>query len=351
MANVQPQFKAFNDTIRLGRFDENQTLREKRDIIRKKLIDNLPGVFKKYSEPCPLFVFLDQGSYAMDTGTKPLNGDFDIDQGLYFSVNASAYPDPVVLKQRVYEALDEHTNNVQIRRSCVTVFYSRNNEPIYHVDLAVYSDGSQNADGKSRLAKGKQYSIPDNRFWEVSNPQQLTDTIFARFVGEDRAQFRRIVRYWKRWKAVNFPGAGGAAPNGIGLTIVTYEDLQPTYTDRFTNEHNDLSAMCALVMNVLSRFTFVYDEAEQQFVERLVVNLPVEPWNDVFARMTAKQMASFKTNLTTLKDALVYAEGVSDPVAACERLQRVFGGDFPVPTKEETATRHPRAITSSGNSA
>jgi hypothetical protein len=106
MANVQSQFEKFNDTIRLGRFEENEILRTKRDIIRKKLKNNLPGVFKKYGEVCPTFYFLDQGSYEMDTGTKPLDCDYDIDQGLYFLVSTAAYPDPVVLKERVFEALD-----------------------------------------------------------------------------------------------------------------------------------------------------------------------------------------------------------------------------------------------------
>jgi hypothetical protein len=351
MANVQAQFKTFNDTIRLGRFDENATLREKRDIIREKLEANLPGVFEEHEETCPDFYFLDQGSYEMDTGTKPLNGDYDIDQGLYFLVSTTTYPDPVVLKERVYEALFGHTNDVQLRRACVTVFYNCEDEAIYHVDVAVYSDASQNADGKPRHAKGKRHSKPENRIWDVSNPKQLSDTIFGRFPDEhDREQFRRVVRYWKRWKAVNFTAGGGSVPNGIGVTLLTYNDFQAQYTDSFENKHDDLKAMRMLVEMVLTRFTTQYDE-DGQPVERLVVKLPIEPWNDVFERMTDKQMAAFKQKLITLKEALVYAEGVSDIHAACERLQLVFGKDFPVPAKQETATRHAPAIASSGNSA
>jgi hypothetical protein len=95
----------------------------------------------------------------------------------------------------------------------------------------------------------------------------------------------------------------------------------------------------------------VYDEDEQRSVERLVVKLPIEPWNDIFNRMTAKQMTTFKEKLITLRDALRYAEGVSDPVAACERLQLVFGDDFRVPENKETALRLPPTIVSSGSSA
>jgi hypothetical protein len=287
----------------------------------------------------------------MDTGIKPLDGDFDIDQGLYFEISIEAYPDPVLLKERVHEALDDHTDEVCIRRSCVTVFYHCDGEPIYHVDIAIYSDGAYNADGKARTAKGKRYSKPEHRFWKVSDPQQLTAVIFAKFTEMDRAQFRRIVRIWKRWKAVNFPKDGNAAPNGIGLTVAAYDRLCPAYSDAFAGKHDDLRAMRQLVEDTLRRFATVWDENEQAFVRRLVVKLPIEPDTDLFAAMTARQMQVFEQQLNTLKEALLYAEGVSDPTAACERLQQVLGEEFPVPDKKETALTHPPAITSSGNSA
>ena len=49
-------------------------------------------VFAAHNETCPKFSFLDQGSYAMNTGVKPLDGDFDIDQRLYFEISIDAYP-------------------------------------------------------------------------------------------------------------------------------------------------------------------------------------------------------------------------------------------------------------------
>ena len=59
-------------------------LREKRDIIRTKLVKRLPINFEDAGEECPSYNFRNQGSYEMGTGTKPLIGDYDIDQGLYF---------------------------------------------------------------------------------------------------------------------------------------------------------------------------------------------------------------------------------------------------------------------------
>ena len=97
MAHVQRQFDQFHDAIALKWFGENQTLRQKRDIVRRKLEDRLPDIFADYDEECPDFWFHDQGSYELGTGVKPLNGDYDIDQGLYFTLSTESYPDPVVL--------------------------------------------------------------------------------------------------------------------------------------------------------------------------------------------------------------------------------------------------------------
>src|SRR5260221_12911316 len=113
---IQKQFDAFHEAIKLGRFEENQILREKRDILKEKLESRLREIFEKYGEECPAFSFRDQGSYEMGTGTKPLDGDYDIDQGLYFLVSTADYPDLVVLEKPVYEALDGHSQEVRIRQ-------------------------------------------------------------------------------------------------------------------------------------------------------------------------------------------------------------------------------------------
>lgn len=351
MAKVQSEFEQFHETIKLKRFKENEVLREKRDIIRGKVEERLPGVFAAHDEDCPAFRFRNQGSYEMGTGTKPLDGDFDIDQGLYFDIGSGDYPDPVVLKERVHEALDGHTKDVQIRRPCVTVFYERDDEPIYHVDLAIYRDGSQTVVGKPQLAKGKTNSKPEHRLWEIADPEGLTTTLFGRFTGTDRHQFRRVVRYLKRWRDENFPKEGYAAPLGIGLTVATYDCLVPAYSDVVAAIPDDLEALCSVVDCMLNRFASTWDEVEQRSVRRLVVTLPVEPQGDLFRQMTAKQMERLETKLQQLQEAIETARSAVDPVEACEALRKELGPDFPVPEKKDTAKRHAPAIVSSSNSA
>ena len=338
MAKVQRRFAEFDGKIRLGRFKEEATLREKRDIVLDKLKEKLPSVFEKHDEETLTSTFRDQGSYEMGTGTKPLDSDFDIDQGVYFDVAASEY-DPVTLKERVHEALDGHTKSVRIRRPCVTVQYQSNGESLYHVDVAVYSSGGSNSDGRDRLAVGRRGSSEENRSWDVSDPAGLSSVVLGRFTGNDRHQFRRVVRYFKRWRDDNFSSDGNAAPNGIGLTVGTFDDLVCRYFDVVAGEPDDLSAIRDVTRGLLSRFRQVWDSEHEQPVWRLSVNLPVDPWSDVFEKMTNRQMGDFKTNLEDFLEALEFADDVVDPVAACEKLRKVFGSDFPVPARKDTGKK------------
>lgn len=348
-STVQTQFEKFHDAIKLGRFEENQVLRDKRDIIRTRVKKRLPAVFEKHGEVCPPFTFRDQGSYELDTGIKPREGTYDIDQGLYFEVKCSDYPDPVRLKARVLEALDEHTQNVEMREPCVTVFYHEDGEEVFHVDMAVYAAHPTNPSGLPHLARGKTTSVAADRRWKISDMEGFISEIENRFSGESRRQFKRIVRYLKRWKDVNFAVKGHAAPRGIGLTVAAYYWLSPAF-DPFTGRPDDLTGLYNLVWQVRRNCSSVYNE-DGEFVERLEVRLPVEPHDDLFRRMKNGQMAHFKEKLAVLEEALLKAQGEPDPHEACKLLRVLFGDDFPVPSKQEGAKPLPPAIVSSSNAA
>lgn len=199
MADVQRQMLKFHEAIKLKRFDENETLREKRDRILKRLDRELKKLFAELGIEVIEYETFDQGSYAMGTGTKPVDGHYDIDTGIVFKICKDDYPDPVKVKELVHDALQGHTKWVEIRRPCVTVFYQQDGEPIYHVDLAIYSAADCNPDGKMYLAKGKLNSGAEHRFWQESDPQGLINLIKNHFQdSEDGKQFRRIIRYLKR---------------------------------------------------------------------------------------------------------------------------------------------------------
>jgi hypothetical protein len=353
MANIQKQMLQFHESIKLKRFDENEVLREKRDRILKRLDTGLKELFSHKNMQVPEYEFSDQGSYAMGTGTKPIDGDYDIDVGLWFKISTADYPEPMEVKQWVYDALYGHTKRVEIRRPCVTVYYQQDDEPVYHVDLAVYSDETSNSDGKTYLAKGKLSSSKEYRIWQESNPEELIQLIKNCCQDKDDAkQFRRIIRYLKRWKDVKFSSEGNAAPIGIGITVAAYYWFVPKKSvDAFQNivKYDDLNALRCFVRSILDHFQHVYSNGE--LVERLEVLLPVPPSSDLFEKMTDNQMADFKEKLTSLLDAVEEAQQTADPSKACKRLRQQFGDDFPDLKEEETAQKQQRAIISSSSSA
>ncbi len=352
MADVQKQFEQFNDNIRLKQYGQNETLREKRDAVLDKLKAGLKRVFEEKEEPIPKSKIFNQGSYKVGTGIKPLDGDYDIDVGIRFEIGTGEEPDPVAVKKWVFDALEGHTNKVEVRRPCVTVFYQSGDEPLYHVDLAVYSGSSANSDGLDYLAMGKLNSLSENRVWEEADPDGLVETITSKFSGEEWNQFRRCIRYLKRWKDLEFSSEGNSAPVGIGITLAAYYWFRPEIrvVDQFSSKTraNDLEALNEFVPSVRENFKSVFHDGE--WAERLVVELPVVPGNDVFDKMTNAQMDAFKMKMDKLIDAISEAREEVDPVKACEALSKIFGEDFPVPDEDETGDKRAPAIIASSHS-
>lgn len=322
MLNLQKEFIDFHDKIKLD--DENTTLREKRDILLKKLKD-------KISEDAASYTTFNQGSYAMCTGIIPEDEDYDIDVGLKFSIDKDDYPDPIVPKKWVRDALDGHTKSVDIRRSCVTVTYQIDGESAYHVDFAIYA--AENADGKMYIAKGKEFSSDENKKWELSDPQGLIDTVKGKYSGDDAAQFRRVIRYMKKWRTHQFSSGGNGAPTGISLTILAYDlfSVKKTY-DWSTKKdvYDDFSALYDLVTSIKNAFSLTWNGEEKVWYHTISMNLPVEPRNNLFEKMTEKQMENFYQKLNSMITKLDEVKTKEKRSDACSILVDLFGEDFPV---------------------
>lgn len=303
-AALQASFDQFHAAVKHEQFGERALLRQRREQLLLELQDGLPPEFKVEA--------FDQGSYAMQTGVMPLDGDFDIDLGVVFVCDKSAFPGPVAAKQLVRDALAKGKRRVSIRQSCVTVRYAKGGTDNHHVDLAVYATDSK---GRLWLAKGREHSQPDHCFWEPSNPQELTARVNGRFRGESLSQFRRCVRFLKRWKHHHFRTN---APYSIALTMAAYQWFSPSL-GLLGGEPNDFDAMLKLTTSLRENFQS----------GRLKVWLPVEPKTDLLATMDAKQMNRFAAQLDRLIESLravQAADGVDEALAI---LGGEFGDDFP----------------------
>ncbi len=336
MAKLHTYFLDFHKAIKLDDLDENATLRSKRDTLIQNLKDKLPK-----DAPVVLRSF-NQGSYAMGTGTLPLDGDYDIDVGVVFDSTPEKEA-PVGLKKTVRDALSHPNRTVDIRRSCVTVSYIKGEDIKYHVDLALYVTGS---DGKLRLAKGKENSSEELRFWEDSDPQGLCDAIVNKHKDDDRAQYRRVIRYLKRWRDFKFSHKGVFS---IALTVAAYHWFSP-YKDWFTEEYDDLEALKRLLDTMINQWSLCMHEGE--LVYRLKITLPVTPHGDLLRSLTKIQMGDLKAKLIELRDALSDAKSEPEEAVACKALTKQFGKAFPVPEAEDSkAAKVHASVVGTGSSA
>lgn len=323
MVNLQKEFLDFHSEIKLD--DENQILRDKRDILLNKLKNNI-------SEDAATYTTFNQGSYAMGTGVKPEDDDYDIDVGIRFDIDHEDYEDPIVPKKWVRDALDGHTKSVKIRRSCVTITYQNAEEAIYHVDFAVYANN--NSDGNMYVAKGKEFSEAENKYWELSDPLGLIDEMNSKFTdAEDRKQFKRIIRYMKKWKMHNTNFSGNGVPTGIALTILAYKKFSVSkeydfYSSKYV--YDDFSALRTFVSSIQNSFSMKYSSDLEGFYHYIKAYLPVEPGNNLFEKMTENQMETLYEEISSMLEKLDNAALKTKKSEACEALVDLFGKEFPV---------------------
>jgi hypothetical protein len=328
MANVQKYFEQFHQKIRTD-YEMSATLREKRDIILNRIRKHLAEKGR------PGFVEMNQGSYRMKTGVVPIADlEFDIDVGLRFNFSETDY-DAKTVRGWVFEAVDGHTEKVESRGPCIRVTYKDG----YHVDLVMYARWTD-------TFGTEQYRLAHKTGgWRPADPVGLLDRIRqARkpFEGtEDKAtktdQFRRCVRYQRRWIDEEIPKESTAKPTGLAFVLLAMQKLQPHLT--WMGLPDDRAALEAIATSAANTFG------------RLVAVKPTPEYEDMFGRLTDDEMVELKEGYAAMAKALREADEEVDPVIACRILQKVFGPDFPVPEPEDTAkkTSAPAIVTSSSS--
>lgn len=330
--NLQKEFEDFHQEIRLGTYDEDKGLREKRDLLidelRNKLKDEkVPNAEKKLT-----FSKLDQGSYSMKTGIKPKDGDYDIDIGVLFDITNDEY-ESHKLKKLVFDKLNSQYNRtVEYNRPCITVNYKDG----YHVDLAIYSKNNDDI----HIAWGKENS--KERIWYKSEPKKLTKWVADVSTGANEyQQFRRCVRFLKKWKEKHFSSNGNNAPASIGLTIQarnhfkyhkdSYLDTLICIAERMQSDFN---------LNIVSRKM------------NIDVRLPVEPRKNVYYKMSEIQQDNFYEKVEALVESLKDARNEDSKNKACKILRKVFGDEFPLSDDDDiTECSKSMPFVTTGNSA
>ena len=328
MANVQKYFEQFHEAIRTD-YDSDQKLREKRDIVLEKITKSL----RDAGRPC--FDVLHQGSYSKDarTGVKTIEDlRYDIDIGLRFAITEDKYTAEDV-RGWVWETVDDHTDDVQDKGPCIRVIYAEG----FHLDLVSYAYWTD-------AAGQEQYRLAHKENgWRPTDPPGLLKCIkdarqpFSQLTDSatNTDQFRRVVRYLKRWYDEQIPKESADKPTGLGFTLLCRERLAPSST--WDGISNDRQALHSLAVS-----------AETQ-AGRIAANKPTPEYEDLYCKLSDTAMNNLKSRFGEMRSALEDADSEPDPVKACKRLKEVFGRDFPVPKESDTGkkTSSPAIVTSS----
>jgi len=123
---------------------------------------------------------------------------------------------------------------------------------------------------------------------------------------------------------MQFASTGNAAPPGILITALVYHYFQPNFIDdNGTYRANDLEALLDLLDNAGPNYG-VDDPLE----------LPVEPYNDLFEKMRqgTYHIENYINRMDELREALEeVVDHCEDEYSASKLLIKQFGSDFPMP--------------------
>lgn len=299
MADLHEEFGIFHDQIALTT-GKKDSLRKSRNAIRER-------IRKYFREKLEVKVpgFHGQGSFAMITTVNPLDGEFDIDDGVYLQhlseVDDSEWPTPETVHRWLVEATDGHTNEKPIdKRTCVRVRYAGQ----YHVDLPSYAI----LNGEYMLAeKGE-------KGWNHSDPKALTEW-FNDHVQNNGEQLRRIVRYLKAW-ADHQSKKRGKMPNGLILTVLATRNFFPH--ERDDRALADTAAAISVDVNPV-----------------FCVFNPVDNTEELTSRLSDTQKARFQDAISDLASDGTNAINCISRKQASEIWQKQFGDRFPLVAEDD----------------
>lgn len=303
MAECNDLFLKFNSEIEL-KSNKKASLRTSRDAIRK----DITTYFEKRLEVSKP-KFWGQGSYMMNTIIKPIDGEYDIDDGVYLEHLAGKdeeeCPSTGTVHNWIFNAVKDRTSTSSINKNtCVRVIYKGN----YHIDLPIYIKGTDSEHPKlAHKSKG----------WVDSDPKELTNW-FKEQVSNKNAQLKRLVRYFKAWK--DFKKNGDKFPSGMIFTILAADHYVEGYEDA------DDSAFIAVAQEI-------YDALNANFS----LNRPVFPEEELFEDWSETAQTNFLTKLSTLITNGQKALETDDKAEASKIWIKLFGDRFPefTPPKEQ----------------
>ena len=295
MADCHKIFLEFNSIIEL-KPKRKASLRTSRDAVREIIRDYFReknnGFFPK---------FHGQGSFMMNTIIYPLDGEFDIDDGIYFFVEQEPAHSIDTFHRWICEATDGHTKQKPIdKQTCVRVVYAGQ----YHLDLPIYYIVKGNCPRLAHKSKG----------WIESDPRKFIKWFQGQT--DDKGQLRRIVRYLKAWSDYK----AGELPSGLILSILATRNIR--YDAR------DDIALYNTLSNIKSWLELSF-----------TCYRPTTPsYEDLLQNYSQTDKYYFKSQLASLiRSAEKALDDKTSLEDACKEWQKHFGDRFPCQLAEDKA--------------
>ncbi|MFN5952936.1 MAG: nucleotide-binding domain-containing protein [Dolichospermum sp.] len=299
MANCHKLFLEFNNLIAL-KPKRKETLRTSRNAVRERIRryfrDKDNGFFPR---------FHGQGSFMMNTIIEPLDGEFDIDDGIYFQVEAEPSQAVSTFHRWIHEAIDGQTKQDPIdKQTCVRLVYAGD----YHLDLPIYY-----------VIEGQTpYLAHKSKGWIQSDPREFIKWFNGQADNKgQRKQLKRIVRYLKAWSDYR-KSRGSKLPSGLIFSILVANNI--------VFDARDDVALYQTLKNIKSELDqyFVCYRPTTPAYENLL-----EEYSKTNKEYFLSQLGSF---IQSAEKALDNETNQSD---ACKAWQRHFGKDrFPFDSEE-----------------
>ncbi len=310
MANTNKLFKDFEEKISVpdSKIDSMKT---SRDNIREKVKSYFTDTLK-LNQP----KFYQQGSFALKTILKPIDGEIDVDDGIYLkhlSENINEWPQN---SKKIHNLILKATDNItkdgnEDKPNCIRITYKND----YHIDMPIYAE-----------SKGKIYlSSHSDGPWIESAPKELHEW-FRGKIDNFGEQFRSTIKYFKAWADFE-----DCELKGIMFTILCGNLFKPS-PDR--NDQAFLETAKAIKNHLRTNRS---------------IFRPVSPNEDLILKWSSEKIDKIITQLEQLIEKGQKAIDHSDIKESAKKWQLILGARFDIPEdqiKEDMAIKNPTIIIS-----
>lgn len=313
MANLHKEFGTYHDTIALSA-SQKASLQQSRDAVRRRIRKHF---IEKLEVTPPKFHA--QGSYAMVTTVVPLDGEFDLDDGIYLQHldehDSSKWPRAETVHGWIVDAVDGHTNEPPIdKATCVRLRYAGQ----YHLDLPSYAT----------LNSDYLLAVKGDVQWRKTDPKAITDWFRDRVNKVHGEQLRRVVRFLKGWQDYQTQKIGKLA-NGLILTVLA--------NNAFRADERDDACLAKTAEAIRSLVTPVFT----------VIN-PVTPYDTLTDRLSDERKKRFQEAIAGLAEAASKAVAHDKPSEASKIWRKQLGDRFPLLDEDDDKKKSDAAKIAAG---